>query len=82
MKITVNSLNIDDEIDCWCGFKALFHHSSRSCREDGKITVWYKCSNNHKTSVDINYKSTVKEPVKKKKKEKKDGKTKKTEVPT
>jgi len=71
----------EEEIDCWCGYKAIYHHTSTANRKDGKITVWYKCSDKHMTPLDVNYRSVTKEPIKKKK-EKKDGKAKKTEVPT
>lgn len=72
----------EKEIDCWCGFKANYHHTSSANRKDGKITVWYKCSDKHMTPIDVNYKSSVKETPKKKKKEKRDGKTKEAEMPT
>jgi len=78
----INGSNIEEEIDCWCGFKSKYHHFSRFSRKDGKLTIWYKCNDSHRTPVDINYKSTVKEKPIKVKKEKKYGKTKETEVPT
>ena len=52
-------IDIDDNIQCWCGFKSSFHHSSTSRRKDGKITMWYKCRNNHITPIDVNYKNPI-----------------------
>jgi hypothetical protein len=80
--IVENGVSIESEIDCWCGFKAQFHHTSGSQRKDGKLTAWYKCRSSHATPIDVNYKSSVKEEVKKKKEKKKNGKEKKTKVPT
>jgi hypothetical protein len=81
--IVENGIKIESEIDCWCGFKAHFHHTSGIQRKDGKLTVWYKCRSSHATSIDVNYKSTIpKESIKKKKEKKKDGKEKETKVST
>jgi len=76
----IGSIDVDGETICWCGFKSLFHHISSANRKDGKITVWYKCSDGHRTFIDVNYKAIKQKPSKKK--EKKNAKTKETEVPT
>ena len=75
-------IDIDDNIQCWCGFKSSFHHSSTSRRKDGKITMWYKCRNNHITPIDVNYKNPIQIVKKKTKKEKKNGIKSKKEMPT
>ena len=64
-------VDIEPEIDCWCGFKSIFHHTSRFSRRDGKITIWYKCRNSHMSSVDVPYKAGFVEKPKKTKKVKK-----------
>ena len=82
--IVKNGVKIESEIECWCGFSASLHHTSGTIRKDGKISVWYKCRNNHMTALDLNYNSSnIKEPKKNEKKvKKKDGKKKSSEVPT
>lgn len=77
----IGSVNIEEETICWCGLTSRFHHISSANRRDGKITVWYKCSDKHRTFMDVNYKA-IKQKSPKKKKEKKNAKTKEAEMPT
>ena len=45
---------IKDNIRCWCGGLGYFSHFSSMTRKDGKKTVIYVCSHNHRIFEEIN----------------------------
>lgn len=53
----VNGKEIKETIKCWCGLTATFHHIPSSHRNDGKVTIWYICPNNHKVFDEISIKN-------------------------
>ena len=64
-------VNFPSEIICYCGETAEYHHTTDGRRRDGKITIWYKCPNDHRCSLDVVYKSSIKPIENRKQKEKK-----------
>lgn len=50
----IENENYPKDMECTrCYLRARFHHVSTKHRKDKKITVWYKCSNGHRNSIDV-----------------------------